>query len=124
MNDFQDARGARRRLAWVHASIAEDIAKTLEADPDATINIDIGMAAVAAWEAFCKADHRYRTLKNNPLYVPLAEHAGDVLTPEQREAVRAYIKAHPEWVPAGTLLTRELANEAIDWFNNTGGRSD
>lgn len=51
--------------------------------------------------------------------VPLAERAGDVLTPQQREAIRAYIKAHPERVPAGTLLTRDVANEAINWFNNT-----
>lgn len=50
--------------------------------------------------------------------------AGQKITNELREVVLAFLEAHPDRKQAGMVFTAQLANEAIDWFNNTGGRSD
>lgn len=42
---------------------------------------------------------------------------GQNMTPEQRQAVELYSKTRKEfWFP-GTVLTADMCNRAIDWYN-------
>lgn len=55
-----------------------------------------------------------------PEKVPHAT-VGHPMTKDQREALNAYSKTDIElWCP-GTVLTAEMANRAIDWFNMMRG---
>jgi hypothetical protein len=65
VNALEDARGARRRLAWDHAKKAQAIAHLLECDPDAIIyDTPLELATIADWTAFTNADREYRALKD------------------------------------------------------------
>lgn len=55
-------RGMRYRLAYIYADTASKLAKALERDLDAPIDIQ-AMACTVAWDAWLDADEKYRRAK-------------------------------------------------------------
>ena len=50
--------------------------------------------------------------------VPLVQPGQHIPTTEQLHAVLVFRDRHPELFPPGTLLTGDIANYAISWYND------
>lgn len=62
LDDLEDQRAARRRIAWQATAAAQDMAKALEWAPDAFIGDHLKTTFKHLWD-LVEADQRYRKLR-------------------------------------------------------------
>ena len=62
LEELEDCRAARRRIAWQVAAAAQDMAKALEWVPDSYIDEHLKASAKHFWD-LVEADYQYRKAK-------------------------------------------------------------
>lgn len=62
LEELEDSRAARRRIAWQVAAAAQDMANALERVPDAYLDEHLKITAKHLW-CLVDADQKYRKLK-------------------------------------------------------------